>query len=76
MPGGALSRTAHPRLSLLVAAGLALLVVGGGLAAGDRFAATGTGLLGVRVGFVGFLLLVFGVSGYVALGVFAIRPDP
>lgn len=71
----ALSRTPHPRLSLAVAAGLALLVTGGVLAAADALAATGTGLLGIRVGFVGFVCFVFGAAGYVALGVFATHPD-
>jgi len=70
-----LSRTAHPRVSLTVAAGFALLVAGVAVAAVDPLVAAETGLLALRVGFFGFLLLVFGVSGYVAVRVFETHPD-
>ena len=65
---------AHPRLfgltvvgALLLAAGALLGLLGGG---------AGTGRWAVRLGFGGFVLLVFGVAGYVALGVFERQPGP
>ena len=65
---------AHPRLFGLSVVGTALLVAGAvlGLLAGGA----GTGRWAVRIGFLGFLLLVFGVAGYVAIGVFERQPGP
>lgn len=62
----------HPLLFRLVAAGILGLAVGGGLVPSD---AGGAGVWGLRVGFVGFLLLVFGVAGYVAIAVFERHPE-
>lgn len=70
------ARTPYPKLTLLVGAGAALLALGGLLWVIDPFVDASTGLFGFRVAFVGFLSLVFGASGYVAIKVFETHPGP
>lgn len=74
MPGDIANR-AHPRLFGLtavgavgIAIGVVVQVVGGGGAASTTWA--------LRISFLGFLLLVFGLAGYLAIGVFERRPEP
>lgn len=69
------ARSAHPRLSLVILAGLALVALGTGIVASGAILGTETNVLGFRVGFVGLLLVIGGVSGYVAIGVFETHPD-
>lgn len=61
---------ASPRLYRLVVGGVALLVAGVGTVLVDPPTSGSTGTLGFRIGVIGFLLVVFGVSGYVTIAVF------
>ncbi len=67
-------RAANPRLALLVAAGIVLLLLGSALVLVNSYVGAGTRVLGFRIGFLGSLLVVFGGAGYVAIGVFESRP--
>lgn len=69
------SRPAHPRLALVVVLGVVFLAIGGLLWTAEVAALAATGLLGFRVGFLGFLLFVFGASGYVAIAAFERQPQ-
>ena len=65
----------HPRLFLLTVVGVIGLLLGG-LVALLPLADSGRTVWALRFGFVGFLLLVAGLAGYVAIGVFERQPGP
>jgi hypothetical protein len=67
---GTLARTAHPRLLVLAAVGVAAVVLGGVLVLATSGPAGGPGTLGIRLAIVGALLFLLGASGYVAFAVF------
>lgn len=62
-----ITQRSHPRLTVLVVAGLVFLAIGGLTAVLDPMVGSDLGVLSVRVGVLGYLLLLFGGSGYVAL---------
>lgn len=70
-----IERSEFPRLTLLVVIGALLLAVGGGLVGADPMVEPDVGLLGIRIGVIGFLLFVFGGAGYIAITVFERRPE-
>ncbi len=69
------ARAAHPRLALLIAAGIGLFLLGSAFALVNPYVEAGTIVLGFRIGFLGSLLVVFGGAGYVAIAVFESRPE-
>lgn len=67
-PMGWLSRRSYPRLAVLVVLGAALGVVGTALVVTGR---GGAGSLGLRLAVVGYLVFLFGGSGYLAFSLFS-----
>lgn len=62
-----ITQTSHPRLTVLLVTGLVLLAIGGITTVLDPIVGPDLGLLSFRVGVLGYLLLLFGGSGYIAL---------
>lgn len=59
---------AYPRLFTIVVAGTILITLGAGLALVD------VDWLPLRLGVLGAMILIFGLAGYVAIGVFQRQP--
>ena len=72
---GRLSRTAHPRLAVVVVLGAAVGVVGTAIAVAGTARGSATATAGVRLAIAGYLLFLLGASGYVAFAVFERAPD-
>ena len=67
-PVGWLSRRSYPRLAALVVVGAAVGLLGTALVATGR---GGAGSLGLRLAVLGYLVFLFGASGYVAFSLFS-----
>lgn len=70
-----LSQAKHPRLMVLIIAGCILIGLAGLLLVLESFLSIRLLPLSVRVGIIGFLLAIFGIAGYIAIGVFEQRPE-
>lgn len=68
--------TPHPRLTGIILAGAVLLGVAAVVWLFEPPAVTEAGLTWYRAAIVGYVLVLFGVSGYVAITVFDRRPRP
>lgn len=70
-PMGWLSRRAYPRLAVLVVLGAAVGLLGTALVLLGSGGDAVPGPLGLRLAVVGYLLFLFGATGYVAFAVFS-----
>lgn len=68
--------TSHPRLTILVIGGLAFIALAGAITLVDFTGFFDVDWFGFRLGVIGYLLLVSGVAGYLALGVSNRLPNP
>ncbi|MFB6104999.1 MAG: hypothetical protein ABEJ57_07990 [Halobacteriaceae archaeon] len=66
-----LDHVRHPRIAIVLAAGLLLAAV----AAVLTFASVGPPAIAFRIGVLGYLLVLFGGAGYIALAVAAWAED-
>lgn len=71
-----ISKTPYPRLTTAIFVGIGLLILGAILWLFEPAVAIEAGLTWYRVAIAGYLLVLFGVSGYVAITVFDRRPEP
>ena len=68
--------TPHPRLTGIILVGAALLGVAAVVWLFEPPAVTEAGLTWYRMAIIGYVLVLFGVSGYVAISIFDHRPQP
>lgn len=64
-----IQEVSHPRLATLVITGLALVGLAGALTLGGFIGVSNGSELAFQLGVLGYLCIVFGGAGYLALGI-------